>query len=364
MNSVRKLLILLICVVLTACGGGGGGGKGGDASPGSEDTGETPGGGDGGDGGDGDGDTGSGPTLPLFSFGMGAAELTLTLARLSTDAFLVLEANSFATLDDDCADGGGRTIAFTDADTSGGLTVGDRIEMTFTDCAGSAIADVANGTIRLTLDSLTAPADPAVRSLVFSETLIDFVLGADAQQTTIEGGFQLQFDDSGTSGDTLIVMVNSGFLRYGFPSDHTVSLEAGSQLQKTLDLDSDTYSFGFEQTLDVTWDGETFTLYADTFGADVTEMGQFSGNLLILPAIGAPFVGAARFYVPGVGSQCLLTHGSDTSNQAEPAAPLLRSSGNGDDCMTAPDDDESVEPWQNFVAGALFSDVDNFGLRQ
>lgn len=357
MNSVRKLLILLICVVLTACGGGGGGGKGGDASPGSEDTGETPGGGDGGDGGD--GDTGSGPTLPLFSFGMGAAELTLTLARLSTDAFLVLEANSFATLDDDCADGGGRTIAFTDADTSGGLTVGDRIEMTFTDCAGSAIADVANGTIRLTLDSLTAPADPAVRSLVFSETLIDFVLGADAQQTTIEGGFQLQFDDSGTSGDTLIVMVNSGFLRYGFPSDHTVSLEAGSQLQKTLDLDSDTYSFGFEQTLDVTWDGETFTLYADTFGEDVSQAGLFSGNLP-----GLPTVGAARFYVVDMGSQCLLTPGSDTRNLAEPAAPLLRSSGNGDDCMTAPDDDEGLVLWQNFVAGALFIDVDNFGLRQ
>lgn len=365
MNSVRHLLILLLSVVLLACGGGGGGGGGGGSDGGSNNTGSTPddtGGGDntGENGGD---DTGTTPPfeiddIPLFPIGMGTAEVTLTLARLSADAFLAQEAAGFINLEENCADGGERSLIFFDVDNSTDLSVGDRVELSFDNCSGSAVVGLANGTIRLELDSIIEPANPSARTLVFNETFVDFILiDEGGQSTTIEGGFQLQFDDNELSGDTLTIAVNSGSLDYGFPGGDSVSVMPGSQLQKTLDLDSDIYLFSFDQILDASLSGETFTLYADTFGGDVTVAGSFSGDLP-----GFPAVGAARFYVPGVGSQCLLTIGSDSSPLAEPDRPLLRLLEGGDACMMS-GTDAALIYWLNIVAGVLFDDVDNYDLR-
>lgn len=357
MNLVRHSVVLFLSVVLLACGGGGGGGGSDSDSDNNSDnnsnnTGET--------GGD-----NSGTTPPfeiddiaLFSIGMGTAEVTLTLARLSADAFLAQEAAGFINLEESCADGGERSLVFIDQDDSTDLSVGDRVELSFDNCSGSAVAGLANGTIRLQLDSIIEPANPYARTLIFNETFVDFVLSVEGgQSTTIEGGFQLQFDDNELSGDTLTIMVISGSLVYGFPGGDSVSMEPGSQLQKTLDLDSDAYHVSFDQILDATQSGETFTLYADTFGADVAEAGAFSGDLP-----GFPAEGAARFYVPGVGSQCLLTVGSDSSNQAEPARPLLRLLEEGDGCMTS-GIDAALIPWLDIVAGVIFDDIDSYDLR-
>lgn len=340
MSLSRNAAIALMSVLVVACGGGG---SGGDGSGGNDDRGSSnlP-----------DFDIGD---VELYVIGFGAADATLTLGRLSADAFLAAEQYSFQDNLVSCGNGGTRSLRMNDRDDSGDFTVGDRLELLFSNCFGAAIGGVASGYIVLEAKSIAENDDG--RTLTFSETLSNFRIGTIGAETTIEGGFDLIFTNSDSGVDTVQILLGNNTLRYGFSQGESVAVGQGSMLQKRYDFNADAYEFRFDQTLAIESEGERFSVYADTLGFGENVIGDFEGNLSEYPQ-----AGVARFYIPGIGSQCVLAIGSDDRNVAYLNAPALRYSATGDDCMMDANTRLNTA-WTQIVEDTLFSDVDSFNLR-
>ena len=338
MNLLRKTAIALASGLVVACGGGGSGDDDGNDDRNTNDLPSF--------------DIGD---VGLYVIGFGAADATLTLGRLSADAFLAAELNSFQENLVSCSNGGTRSLRFIDRNNSNEFAAGDRIELEFTNCFGAAIGGVADGILLLEAKSIAENGDS--RTIVFSVALQNFAISGVGEETTVQGGFDLRFSNSDSGVDVIHILLGNRTLRYGFAAGESVTVGQGSMLQKRYDFAADTYAFQFDQTLAVEYGGERFTLYADTLGMGDDGIGDFSGNLP-----GYPLEGAARFFIPGIGSQCVLAPGSDDRNVADLDSPALRYSSTGDNCMSDANTRVNTH-WSEIVEDTLFSDVDSFNLR-
>jgi len=332
------VLAALSCSIL-ACGGGGGGG-------GSKKNNDIPAGGGGPDFDIGD--------VNLYVIGFGAADAALTLGRLSADMVLFVESTNFAFTGASCGTSGTLNIQFIDTDSSTDLSEGDQIQVSYVNCYGSDIGGLANGTLALTVDDISIQG--GAREILFTESISDFSISSDSEETTIEGEFKLRHSFDGNSLDSVGIELGNDSLTYGFTGGDTVSIAAGSTMEKTLDLDADSYTFRFDQILDVDVEGETFTMSAKTSTDNGDTISDFVGDLQEYPLLGVGY-----FSIAEIGSQCVLAIGSDSRNVAQPDAPALRYS-EGEDCM-ADATTNVFTAWEGIVEDTLFSDSDILNLR-
>ncbi len=115
-----------------------------------------------------------------------------------------------------CGVSGSATVAFDDADNSGGISAGDGFSITFRNCVDDTDQTTMNGVMALRLDSAFGdPGTDLAWDMGMTMTLTNFMVSGGGNSSTIDGdmGFELATGDgvnfSGSiGGNSLAVSVN------------------------------------------------------------------------------------------------------------------------------------------------------------
>lgn len=287
--------------------------------------------------------------------GFSLAEATFLVGRYTADAFVASEANNLADREDACTDSGSRLLRFTDWDSSGGVTADDEVQVDYTNCNDPLFGGTLNGGFTLTVLGI-APADSdGRRNVYFTVTFNGFRVTELGFDTWVRGSYQLDFSSVNNVSDSVRLTLANGNFGYDATSGETVRFASGAEFQYDSDFQAGTYRFQFYADVTITSSARVIPFRMDTLGNIPDQLGEFVGHFADYPTDGA-----ARFYNRYVGSDCLLTPGSDGDGYATPEA-LMRQSADDEYCMLG--DGAGKRFWYRIIDGIMFADNDSFNLR-
>lgn len=293
--------------------------------------------------------------VSLYAIGFSTVESTLLTGRVAADAFRAVEINGFQSLSGNCVSTGTRLVQFTDNDSSGDTSAGDRIRLIYNNCSDTAFDAIVNGAIMLDVVAVDEPADAVSRQIIFGLEFQNFRVSNPTFDVLLFGGYKLTYRSSGMVRDEVIIEVtgSKGSLRYQ-AADTVLELLPGSVLAKQIDSGTDTYRFRFDADVQTSVPEGSLRIQLAT----LPSQGEFQGQLTQFP-----LSGIARFFVNGLGSQCVLAPASDDRDVARQQAPALRYDPRGDDCLL--DSNSRIRAdWSGFTEGTLFTGNDSFDLRE